>query len=87
MKISQLRDRSLLFYQRKYIYDHFFCHGIENCASITTSMMKEVKLSQSSDKNACNAKTQAHYRILLGELMYLMVQTRPDFAYSVSKLA
>lgn len=43
--------------------------------------------SKGSDENACDAKTQADYKKLLGELIYLMVQTRPDLAYSISKLA
>ena len=60
---------------------------MNNCASVTTPIMQKVKLTKSSDKDVFDGKTQADYRILVGELIYLMVQTRPDFAYSVSKLA
>ena len=71
MEISRLKDGSLLLSQRKYIRDLLLRHGMENCASVTTPMMQEVKLSKGSDKDVCDAKTQADYRTLLGELMYL----------------
>ena len=87
MEIGQLKDGSLLLSQRKYICDLLLRHGMENCASVATPMLQELKLSKDSDEKVCDAKTQADYRTLLGELMYLMVQTRPDLAYSVSKLA
>ena len=60
---------------------------MENCASVSTPMMQELKLNKDSVEKVCDAKTQADYRTLLGELMYLMVQTRPNLACSVSKLA
>lgn len=87
MEISRLEDGSLLLSQRKYIRDLLLRHGMENCASVINPRMQEIRLSKDSDENACDAKTQADYRTLLGELMYPMVQTRPGLAYSVSKLA
>ena len=86
MEIGRLKDGSLLLSQRKYIRDLLLRHGMENCASVPTPMMQELKLSKNSDEKVCDAKTQADYRKLLGELIYLMVQTRPDVAYLVSKL-
>ena len=86
MEISRLKDGSLLLSQKKYIRDLLIRHGMENCASVTTPM-QDLKLSKTSGEHTCDPKTQADYRKLLGELMYLMVQTRPDLAYSVSKLA
>ena len=44
MKISQLKDRSLLPSQKKYICDLFIHHKIENCASVTTSI-QDLKIS------------------------------------------
>lgn len=49
-------------------------------------MLHELKLSKDLVEKVCDAKTQADYKKLLGELIYLMVQTLPDLAYSVSKL-
>lgn len=60
---------------------------MKNCASAATHMINNLKLGKSLDKHICDAKIQADYRTLLGELMYLMVQTRPHLAYSVSRLA
>lgn len=55
--ISHLKNRLLLLSQKKYIYDLFVHHGIENCASTTTLMMYNLKLSKDLDKYMCNAKT------------------------------
>ncbi len=87
MEISRLKDGSLSLSQRKYICDRLIRHGIENCTSVTTPIMQDFKLSKASEKQICDPKTQADYRTLLGELIHLMVQNRPDLAYFVSKLA
>ena len=87
MEISCLKNGSLLLSQRKYIHNLLILHGIENCASAATLMMNNLKLSKDSDEHICDAKMQADYKTLQRELMYLMVQTRPDFAYSISRLA
>ena len=60
---------------------------MENFANAATLIINNLKLSKDLDEHIFDAKTQANYRILLGELIYLMVQTRPDLAYSVSRLA
>lgn len=36
-------------------------------------MMQKIKLSKSSDENACNTKTQANYKTLLEKLIYLII--------------
>lgn len=87
MEISRLKNGSLGLSEREYIRDLLICHGMENCASVAITMMQDLKLSKTSDERICDPKMQADYRTLLGELMYLMVQTRPDLAYSVFKLA
>ena len=84
MEISRLKNGSLLLSQKKYINDLLIRHRIENYASAATLMMNNLKLSKDLDKHICDAKTQTDYRTLLGELMYLMVQTWLDLIYSVS---
>lgn len=46
---------------------------MEDCANVSIRMIQELKLSKKSDEKVYDAKTQADYRILLGELMYFMV--------------
>ena len=87
MEISCLKNGSLLLSQRKYIHNLLIGHGMENCASAATPMLNNLKLSKDLDKHICDAKTQPDYRTLLRELMYLIVQTRPDLNYFVSRLA
>ena len=75
IEISRLKNGLLLLSQRKYIHDLLIRHGMENCANAATPMMNNLKLSKDLDKHICDAKTQADNRTLLGELMYLMIQT------------
>lgn len=42
--------------------------------------MTEVKLTKAPEAYKCNEKELKAYQTLLGELMHLMVQTRPDLA-------
>lgn len=49
-------------------------------------MMYNLKLNKNFDKYICDAKTQANYQTLLGELINFMVQTWPDLIYSVYRL-
>lgn len=83
----QTKNGSPLVSQKKYIYNLFLKYGRENCASIATPILNELKLSKNLDKKVCDAKTHADYKKLLRELIYLMVQTQPDFTYFLSKLA
>lgn len=85
MKISWLKNRSLLFFQKKYILALFLYYKIENCVNITTLIMQKVKFSKNLDENRYNAKMQTNYRILLKKLIYQIIQTWPDLAYLVSK--
>ena len=87
IEISCLKNRSLLLSQRKYIHNLLIRHGIKNCASVATLMINNLKLSKDLDKHIYDAKMQTNYKTLLGELMYIMVQTQPDLAYSISRLA
>ena len=59
---------------------------MENLTPVSTPMT-EVKLSKAPEDYKCNEKELKAYQTLLGELMHLMVQTRPDLAYAVSRLA
>jgi hypothetical protein len=85
MKISQSEDFILLT-QTKYIRDLLIRHEMEECAPVSTSMT-EKRLNKALSEYKCPENQLKQFQILLGELMHLMIQTRPDLAYSVSRLA
>jgi hypothetical protein len=59
---------------------------MKECAFVATSMI-EIKLKKALSNYKCLEKQLKAYQILLSELMHLMIQTRLDLAYSVSRLA
>jgi len=86
MEIGRLDDGSMLLTQTKYITDLLRRHGMEDCHPVSTPMA-EARLTKAPDTYKCDPEALAAYRTLIGELMHLMVQTRPDLAYSISRLA
>ena len=69
MEISRLKNGLLLLFWRKYIHDLLIHHGMENCASAATSIINNLKLIKDLDEHIYDAKTQANYKTLLGELI------------------
>ena len=86
MEINRLTDGFIILTQTKYIRDLLHKHGMENCAAVSTPMT-QVQLTKAPDGYKCEKDQLTQYQSLLGELMHLMVQTRPDLAYCVSRLA
>ena len=86
MEINRLPDGALLLTQTKYIRDLQKRHGMKDCTPVRTPMT-EVKLEKAPDGYIAEENNLKDYQTLLGELMHLMVQTRPDLAQSVSRLA
>ena len=85
MEITRSQKGSLLITQAKYIRDLLQRHGMENSNPVSTPMT-EVKLKKAPEGYKCNEKELKAYQQLLGELMHLMVQTRPDLAYATSSI-
>jgi hypothetical protein len=85
MKISQSNDVILLI-QIKYIRNLLTRHEMKKCALVVISMT-EIKLKKSLSEYKCSDKQLKQFQILLSELMHLMIQTRFDLAYSMSRLA
>jgi hypothetical protein len=59
---------------------------MKKCALVITSMI-ETKLKKALSGFKCSKKQLKQFQILLSELMHLMIQTRFDLAYSMSRLA
>lgn len=59
---------------------------MEDCATASTPMTA-VPLTKAPKDYQCDKKQLAHYQTLLGKLMHLMVQIRPDLAFCISRPA
>jgi hypothetical protein len=79
-------DDSILLIQIKYIRDLLTRHEMKKCAFVIISMI-EIKLKKTLSGYKCFEKQLKQFQMLLGELMHLMIQTRSDLAYSMSRLA
>jgi hypothetical protein len=79
-------DDSILFTQTKYIRNLLMRHEMKDSAFVSISMT-ENKLKKALSKYKCFENQLKQFQILLSELMHLMMQTRFDLAYSVSRLA
>ena len=79
-------DGVMILTQTKYINDLLQKHAMQDCSPVSTRMM-EAKLKRAPDGYICEPQTLKDYQTLLGGIMHLMVKTRPDLAYSVSRLA
>ncbi len=86
MKITRnSRDESMLLIQIKYIRDLLFNHEMKECSFVSISMI-EVKLKKSFFIYVCDQKELKNFQTLLEKLMHLMMQTRLDITYAVSRL-
>ena len=79
-------DGVIILTQTKYINDLLQKHGMQDCSPASTPMM-EARLKKAPDGYICEPQTLKEYQTLLGGIMHLMVITRPDLAYSISRLA
>ena len=87
MKISRNSDDSILLIQTKYIHDLLHDYEMTNCASVLTSLANTAALRKSQTDYQCLSTDLKNYQKLIEKLMHLMMQTRLDLAYIVSKLA
>ncbi|GFW24360.1 retrovirus-related Pol polyprotein from transposon TNT 1-94 [Trichonephila clavipes] len=82
LEIEHHKDNSITINQKGYARKILKCFGFEECKPVATPMLKDCRLQKSETKNS-----DFPYRQAVGALMYLMVGTRPDLAYSVGFLS
>ena len=59
--------------------------GQENCKLISVPLPTGYNLRSNPDKEA-NATLQSQYQLIIGSLLYIMLGTQPDIAYSIIKI-
>ena len=61
--------------------------GMQNCKSAATPLLARYMLEPVSLDTAINPELQRRYKMVIGSLLYLMIGTRPDIVFAVTKLA
>lgn len=86
MEMNRLEDGSIVLTQTKHIQDSSHKPAMDDCAKLFTPI-SQVQLNKAPENYKCGKKQLIQYQSLLGELMLLMAQIRPDLSHSVSRLA
>ena len=87
MEVSRDRaNKQLTIVQTKYITKVLTRFGMGDCASAPTPMVAGTKLRKETILTASEDQ-RLLYQSMIGSLMYAMIETRPDIAFSVSVLS
>ena len=88
LKITRNREnRTLTISQKKYISSVLAAHRMTDCSSVFTFMKAEMVLGKTEAEHESMQEFKMNYQSMLGSIMYIMLQTRPDIAYAISKLS
>ena len=88
LHIRRRRDkRILLILQEKYAMDIITRFGLKDANGCTTHMETKVDWSVRADDIPLDDMAKQQYQAAIGSLIYLMLGSRPDFAYAINKLA
>lgn len=83
LEIECHRDNSITVSQKGYARKILKRFGFDECKPVATPMLKDSRLQNPEDDKISDFP----YRQAVGALMYLMLGTRPDLAYSVGFLS
>ena len=91
MKITRDKvAKRLWLTQDRYAEKVFALFNMSNCSSVSTPLAPHFKLSAAQSPITIVEKglmAKVPYQSAIGSLMYLMVSTRPDLAYAMSKVS
>src|SRR5207248_6191367 len=73
--------------QTSYIDQVLKRYGMENCKPVSTPIDANARLSKADDAYAPSKEDVTAFQSMLGSIMYIMCQSRPDIAFGVSKLS
>ncbi|GAB5371106.1 hypothetical protein AAMO2058_001551200 [Amorphochlora amoebiformis] len=76
--------KDLIMSQEAYAKRILIEYKMQNCKGVTTPMAPSVKLTKDEEGPGVD---QEKYRSIIGKIAYLATCTRPDLAYTVSKLS
>jgi hypothetical protein len=61
--------------------------GMQDCKSTATPLLAGYIPEPVSPDTVVDPELRSHYQMVIGSLLYLMLGTRPDIAFAVTKLA
>ena len=82
-----LESGTLTISQKKYIESVLEAHGMADSKSAPTPMEAGILLEKAESEYKATQEFKTNYQSMLGSIMYIMLQTRPDIAYAISKLS
>jgi hypothetical protein len=85
MRVTRTAD-GISIDQSTYVKDILSRFGMEDSKAVSTPMPTGTKLIK-SDVNSARNEIQPLYQSIVGSLMYAMLCTRPDIAYTVQQLS
>ena len=85
MRVTRTADGSISIDQSTYVKDILARFGMENSTGVSTPLATGTKLIKNA--NSARNDVQALYQSIVGSLMYAMLCTRPDIAYTVQQLS
>lgn len=85
LQIEQSKNGNIKIHQETYARSILKRFNFSECKAVSTPMLKISDVQQSGKED--NEKQKFPYREAVGALMYLMLGTRPDLAFSVSVLS
>ena len=88
LEITRNRENgTLTISQKKYIGSVLAAHRMTDCSSVSTPMEAGMVLGKAGAEHESMQEFKTNYQSMLGSIMYIMLQTRPDIAYAISKLS
>jgi hypothetical protein len=84
MKLNWQNDGSVVLTQKAHIEKIIATHNLQNCNVRTLPLGTNVKLTKEGERLDTS---KFHYSGLVGALLYLATNTRPDIAATVNRLA
>src|SRR5215208_2759054 len=80
--------KAIKLHQKPYIEELLRRYGMETCSPVATPMQPGTTLQNDDDTPKLQqGKETTWYKQLVGSLIYLMTATRPDLAYTMSRLS
>jgi transposase InsO family protein len=80
-------DTTITLRQTSYIDQVLKRYGMENCKPVSTPIDPNVRLGKADDEYVPSKEDVTAFQSMLGSIMYVMCQSRPDIAFGVSKVS
>ncbi len=88
IEVSRDRDnQTIRITQRRYTESILQKYNMHMCNGCDTPMEPKITLMNAGDDYVVNAEVTRTYQSMIGSLNFLMVCTRPDIAYTMTRLA